>query len=85
MATPRGGQPMEIKVLHTEGCQGTPGAIELIEDVAAGMGALVRLEQILVESPEQAMEQRFLGSPTVLVNGLDVDPAARKNTAYGFT
>ena len=85
METQRSIEPLEIKVLYTEGCPGTPGTIELVEDVAAGMGTAIRMEQILVESPEHAMEHKFLGSPTVQVNGLDVDPAARKNTAYGFT
>jgi hypothetical protein len=85
METLGGSQPLEIKVLYTAGCPGTPRTIQLIEEVVEGMGMSVRLEQILVESPEQAMEQRFLGSPTVQVNGLDVDPSARQNTAYGFT
>ena len=85
METPSGIRPLDIKVLYTEGCPATPETIELIEDVAAGMDTPIRMERILVESPEQALEQEFLGSPTVQVNGLDVDPAARKNTAYGFT
>ena len=74
-----------VTVQHTEGCPGTPTTIELIEQVAAGTSTPIHLELTLVETPEQALEQRFLGSPTIQVNGLDVDPAARKNTAYGFT
>ena len=83
---PLGGvEPLDVKVLYTEGCPGTPRTIELVEDVAAIMGTPIRMERILVETPEQAMEHKFLGSPTVLVDDLDVDPAARQNTAYGFT
>ena len=85
MGAPSAGQPLNIKVLYTAGCPGMPGTIERIEDVAAGLGIPIYVEWTLVESPEQALEQRFLGSPTVQVNGLDIDPAARKNTAYGFT
>lgn len=85
MKTLNSGRPVDIKVLYTEGCAGTPGTIERIEQVAAGLGIPIRMEPILVESPEQALKQRFLGSPTVQVNGLDLDPTARQNTAYGFT
>jgi len=79
------GRPLEVQVLHIEGCASTPETIGLIKQVAASTDTPIRIGTILVESPEQAQEQRFLGSPTVQVNGLDVDPAARLNTAYGFT
>jgi len=32
-----------------------------------------------------AMEVRFLGSPTVRVNGLDIDPTAWERQSYGLT
>ena len=28
---------------------------------------------------------RYLGSPTVLLDGRDIDPAVRRSTAFGFT
>jgi hypothetical protein len=43
------------------------------------------VEQVLVTTQDQANELRFLGSPTVQVNGQDIDPAARPSTAFGFT
>lgn len=78
---------VDVEVLHTEGCPGTPPTIELINTVAAEMGIEIRLRETLIteESQKQAAEFRFLGSPTVRVNGLDIDPAAREATSYGFT
>lgn len=73
-----------VQVLYAEGCPHTPGAIELIKDVALEMGVQICLSETLIESVEQAEEMRFLGSPTVLVSGLDIDPAARNSTSYGF-
>lgn len=84
MKRPNGVRPLDIIVLYTEGCPATAETIRLIEDVAASTDTPIQLERILVKSPEQALEQRFMGSPTVQVNGLDVDPAARRNSAYGF-
>jgi len=73
-----------VKVLYTEGCSATPATIDLIYNVAAETNVLVSLERILVETPDQANELQFLGSPTVQVNGLDIDPSARNSTDFGF-
>jgi hypothetical protein len=37
-----------------------------------------------VESHEHALQQRFLGSPTVRVNGMDVEPGADARRDYGI-
>jgi hypothetical protein len=76
--------PVEVTVLHTEGCASTPSTINLVNEVARAMDVSIRLLTVPVQSPEQATELRFLGSPTVLVDGLDVDPAARTRVDYGF-
>jgi hypothetical protein len=77
-------KPLDVSVLYTAGCAGTPPTIALIEGVSKETGIPVRLREILVESPDQAVELRFLGSPTVQVNGVDVDAAARDSTDFGF-
>jgi len=38
-----------------------------------------------VTSLEDAVSKRFLGSPTVLVNGVDIDPHAHDRTDYGLS
>lgn len=37
-----------------------------------------------VETPEAAEESRFLGSPSVRVDGVDVDPGAAKRDDFGL-
>ena len=76
---------IEISILYTDGCAATPPTIDLVRAIAAEMGIHARVKTVLVESPEQAIQLRFLGSPTVQVNGLDIDPSARANLSYGFT
>ena len=76
---------IEVNVLYTDGCAATPPTIELVKAIATEMGIHARVKAVLVESPEQAIQLRFLGSPTVQVNGLDIDPSARANSSYGFT
>jgi hypothetical protein len=47
-------------------------------------GIEIDLKIVPVESQEQAQQWKFLGSPTVQVNGLDIEPSARSATAFGF-
>lgn len=84
MVQPHTRRIVDVRVLYTEGCAATPTTVGLVASVARELDIQVRLQQVLVASPEQAAELRFLGSPTVQVNGLDVDPAARQHTHYGF-
>ena len=37
-----------------------------------------------MESPEAAAEERFLGSPSVRVDGVDVDPGAAGRDDFGL-
>jgi hypothetical protein len=67
------------------GCPATPRTIQLVNEVARGMGISVALEQILVDTPEQAEALAFLGSPTVQVDGRDIEPEARSRTDFGLT
>ena len=85
MAQPHTRRIVDVRVLYTEGCAATPATVDLLASVARELDIQVRLQQVLVASPEQAAALKFLGSPTVQVNGLDVDPAARQHTHYGFT
>ena len=66
-------------------CPATPATIQLVESVARGMDISIALEPVLVDSPEQAEAFAFLGSPTVQVNGRDIEPEARSRTDFGLT
>jgi hypothetical protein len=77
-------EPLDVTVLYTAGCGGTPATIALVKRVAHELDIPLRLQEVLIHSPEQAVRQNFLGSPTVQVNGLDIDPAARQRDDYGF-
>jgi len=52
--------------------------------VAEAIGIQIQISKRLIETARQAEEMRFLGSPTVLVDDLDMDPAARESVSYGF-
>ncbi|MBS1879563.1 MAG: hypothetical protein JST31_08625, partial [Actinobacteria bacterium] len=47
-------------------------------------GVEADLELRRVESIEEAEHERFLGSPTVRVDGVDVEPGADERTDFGL-
>jgi hypothetical protein len=75
---------INVRVLYTADCAATPATIATIQEVTAEMELQVHLETVLVGTLEQALALKFLGSPTVQINGLDIDPAARHLSSYGF-
>jgi hypothetical protein len=76
---------VEIRVLSTRGCGNTPQTISLIEETARGSNIRIHLEKVIIRTQEQADSNRFLGSPTVQINGVDLDPDMRDKTTYGLT
>jgi hypothetical protein len=40
--------------------------------------------EVAVENPDPAQELRFLGSPSVRVNGGDLEPGADERSAFGL-
>lgn len=74
-----------IEILYFDGCpnhEGLEGRLRLLL-AEAGIDAPITSRRI--ESDEDAVRERFLGSPTIRVNGVDVDPTATERTAYGLT
>lgn len=66
----------KVELLYFEGCPNFEAARELVERVAAEEGVEHDLRLVEVTSAEDAERLRFLGSPSVRVNGQDVEPEA---------
>ena len=66
---------MKIEVLYWDGCPSHPEALELLQAVLAerGVEATVELREVLTDEEAEAL--RFPGSPTIRVDGRDVDAA----------
>jgi hypothetical protein len=71
-----------IEFLYFDGCPSHERLLPTVERIAAENGA--RLELRRVETPEAAERERFLGSPTVRVDGADVDPTAAQRQDFGL-
>ena len=75
---------LDIQVLYAENCDSAEQVVQRIHQVAQEQGVSVAIRALLVTSQEQAVELRFLGSPTVRVSGRDIEPTARTVHAYGL-
>ena len=75
--------PVRIEILAREDCPSRGMAIAVVEKVVAETGVPVELEVVDMTSEAQARTRRFLGSPTVRVEGRDVDQ--RLNGQSEFT
>jgi len=76
---------IQIDILFFNGCPGHLPTRELVRDVVQSLGLDATIREIEVRDTEAATRLRFFGSPTVQVNGQDVDPAVRGRVDYSFT
>ncbi len=76
---------MKVKVVSLEKCSATDQTISLVHEVAKEMAVLMEFEHVIVRTPEDAKVHRHVGSPTVQINGLDIDPEARSTSQFGIT
>ena len=73
-----------VRILYSALCPGHKEALELAIQAADSLEIDAAIEQIDVKTNADAVRLRFLGSPTVQVEGEDVEPAARARTDYGI-
>jgi copper chaperone CopZ len=76
---------IKIEILYFEGCPNHLPTAQLVRQVVAGLGLNAEVEEVELKNAEAAKEHRFLGSPSVQVNGVDIEPEARKRTDFGFS
>ena len=65
---------MRVSFLYYEECPSHDLALERLREVMAEEGISREVEVIKVETEDQARELRFVGSPTIRVDGQDIDP-----------
>ena len=76
-------QSIKIEVLYFDGCPNHT-ALERVRQVLAEEGLSAEILEVNVSEPSIAQKVGFLGSPSIRVNGLDVEPDARGERACGM-
>lgn len=76
---------LRIQVLYFADCPHSDETFDLVRRFARSPRRGIVVDKIEVTSGAEAVRLRFLGSPTVQINGVDIDPAARGRTDYALT
>ena len=64
---------MRVSFLYFEECPSHDLALERLREVMAEEGISSEVEVFKVETDDQARQLRFVGSPTIRVDGQDID------------
>src|SRR5262245_44210546 len=75
----------EIRVLYFAGCPHSTPTLELVRRVVSECQVAAIVEPVEVRSEQEAQHLRFLGSPTVLVDGIDIDASARGRSDFALS
>jgi hypothetical protein len=80
--TDRQGRRPVIEVLYVRDCPHYPGTLALVERIRAELGIHTEMRKSLIVDQAAADQARFPGSPTVRVDGRDVEPGSEPATEY---
>lgn len=75
---------MRVEVLYIDGCPNHRPLVERVKKVLRQERISVPLMEIEVQDEREAKRMGFLGSPTIRVNGLDVDPKSSGGSSTGL-
>jgi hypothetical protein len=74
-----------VEILYFDGCPNHHPAIALVERVSRELGITPDVQLVHVPDEPAAQRLRFLGSPTIRVGGVDVDPEAAERDEYALS
>jgi hypothetical protein len=78
-----GGSSLKIRFLYSKDCPSHDEALQRLRRGIDAEGVAADIEIVKVETDEQAKRFEFIGSPTIIVNGHDIDQAT--NPYYAVT
>ncbi len=76
---------MLIEVLYFAGCPHYRPTLDLLEAVIAESGVAAEVREVEVCNDADAARLRFLGSPTIRVDGADIEPDTEVRTDYALS
>jgi hypothetical protein len=65
---------MRVQLFYYPDCPSHERALELVREALEAEGVDAEIAVICIETQEEAERHRFIGSPTIRFNGVEVDP-----------
>ena len=75
---------VKIELLYFAGCPSHEAFLARLHELLARAGVEEPVQQRRVESDAAAQSERFLGSPTLRIDGVDIDPGAADRGDYAL-
>ena len=75
---------MKVEILYFSGCPNHPPAVSQVREILQQEGVTAELVEVEVKDAATARLTGFLGSPTIRIEGRDVEPCARSAQTFGL-
>jgi hypothetical protein len=72
----------KVSLITFKGCKSTIDLFDQLEARIVEDNLEVEVEMVLVPFPEKAMEMGLFGSPTILINGVELQQERRGPTGF---
>jgi hypothetical protein len=76
---------MKVEILYFSGCPNYHPAVARLSDILRQEAVSAELVGVEIKDADTAQVMGFLGSPSIRINGRDVEPTARSSRAFGLT
>src|SRR5437588_835885 len=76
---------MTVELLYIEGCPNHRPAVERVANILLESGVSEAVREMPVTNALQAKAERFLGSPTIRINGADVEPEVQGLSEFSYS
>lgn len=74
---------MQIELLYFDGCPSWQTALTHLRETLAELGVKAEVRLVRIGSDEEAIAARFVGSPTIRLDGEDLFPPTHSDYAMG--
>jgi hypothetical protein len=75
---------VKVEILYFSGCPNHAPAVERVREVLKQEGAVADMIEVEVKDVATAEKIGFLGSPSIRVDGQDIEPAVRDSDGFGM-
>ena len=76
---------MKVELLYIRDCPNHKRTVEMVRDVLRENGLPLDIFEIVISTPAEAIGFSFPGSPTVRVDGVDVEPGSATPCDFAVT
>ena len=75
---------VRLELLFSPGCGAIESTVTMVKDVLRELDVAADVSEFMVDTEEKTRQLKFLGSPSIRVNGLDIEPGADERQDYGL-